>query len=167
MKRPLSKRPKIGFQDQLSLNADRKHCRMLQEHSAIHSTFIRLPFVIKIFVLSIFEWPFYTCFTVELNSSRITELPINGVIYYHATTSLAKVVHEIKFGDIAVTQIVTIYGIMTGIVILISSLRCLKDMILGLSVHLDIVSLFSVNVVGAHCIEAITMCTYNICLSNS
>ena len=34
---------------------------MLQgEHSAILSTFIKLPFVIKIFVLSIFEWPFYT-----------------------------------------------------------------------------------------------------------
>ena len=34
------------------------------EHSAILSTFIRLPFVIKSFVLSIFEWPFYTGFTV-------------------------------------------------------------------------------------------------------
>ena len=30
-------------------------------------TFIKLPFVIKIFVLSIFEWPFYTGFTVESN----------------------------------------------------------------------------------------------------
>ena len=30
---------------------------MLQKHSAILSTFIKLPFVIKIFVLSIFEWP--------------------------------------------------------------------------------------------------------------
>ena len=38
---------------------------MLQgEHSAILSTFIKLPFVIKIFVLSILEWPFYTGFTV-------------------------------------------------------------------------------------------------------
>ena len=34
------------------------------EHSATLSTFIKLPFVIKIFVLSIFEWPFYTGFTV-------------------------------------------------------------------------------------------------------
>ena len=59
----LSKGPKIGFQDQLSLNAGQKYCRMHQgEHSAILSTFIMLPFVIKIFVLSIFEWPFYTCF---------------------------------------------------------------------------------------------------------
>ena len=43
---------------------------MLQgEHSAILSTFIKLPFVMKIFVLSIFEWPFYTGFTVYLNWS--------------------------------------------------------------------------------------------------
>ena len=40
---------------------------MLQgEHSAILSTFIKLAFVIKIFVLSIFEWPFYTGFTLHL-----------------------------------------------------------------------------------------------------
>ena len=37
------------------------------EHSAILSTFIKLPFVIKIFVLSIFEWPFYTGFTLQPN----------------------------------------------------------------------------------------------------
>ena len=38
---------------------------MLQgEHSAILSTFIKLPFVIKIFVLSIFECPLYRGFTV-------------------------------------------------------------------------------------------------------
>ena len=30
----------------------------------MHSTFVKLPFVIKIFVLSIFEWPFFTGFTV-------------------------------------------------------------------------------------------------------
>ena len=65
VKLPLSKRPKIGFQDQLSLNAGQNYCRMLPfEHSAILSTFIKLPFVIKIFVLSIFEWLFYTGFTV-------------------------------------------------------------------------------------------------------
>ena len=65
VKRPLSKRPKIGFQDQLLLNAGRKYSRMLQgEHSAIHLTIIKLPFVIKIFVLSIFEWTFYKAFTV-------------------------------------------------------------------------------------------------------
>ena len=38
---------------------------MLQgEHSAMFSTFIKLTFVIKTFVMSICEWPFYTRFTV-------------------------------------------------------------------------------------------------------
>ena len=70
VKRPLSKRLKIVFQGQLLVNADQKYCRMLPlcrskvEHSAILLTFIKLPFVIKTFVLSIFEWPFYTGFIV-------------------------------------------------------------------------------------------------------
>ena len=56
VKWPLSK---IVFQDQISLNAEQKYRRMLQgEHSAILPTFIMLPIVIKIFVLSIFEWLF-------------------------------------------------------------------------------------------------------------
>ena len=37
----------------------------VKKHSAIPLTFIKLPFVIKIFVLSIFERPFYTGFTVS------------------------------------------------------------------------------------------------------
>ena len=55
------KRPKHGFQDRLSLNAGKTYCKMLQrEHSAISesallSTFIKLPFDIKISVLSFFE----------------------------------------------------------------------------------------------------------------
>ena len=65
LKRPLKKKTKIGFQDQLSLNAGQKFCRMLQrEHSAIRSTFFKLPSVIKIFVLTIFEWPLKTGSTV-------------------------------------------------------------------------------------------------------
>ena len=42
------------------------------EHSAIFLTCIKLPFVITIFVLSIFEWPFYTGFTVcvQFNTVR-------------------------------------------------------------------------------------------------
>ena len=65
VKWPLSKRQKIGYQDQLSLNAGQKYCRLLQEeHSAILLTFIKLPFEIKIVVLSIFEWPIYTYFIV-------------------------------------------------------------------------------------------------------
>ena len=66
LKRPLKKKTKNGFQARLSLNAGQKYCRMLQgEHSAILSTFIKLPFVIKIFVLSIFEWPLKTGFSVN------------------------------------------------------------------------------------------------------
>ena len=61
LKWPHKRRAKIGFQDRLLLNAGQKYCRMLQgEHSAILSTFIKLPFVIKIFVLSIFEWSLKT-----------------------------------------------------------------------------------------------------------
>ena len=57
VKWPLSKRQKIGFQDQLSFNAGQKCCRMLQgEHSAILLTCIKLPFFIKIFVFVYFWW---------------------------------------------------------------------------------------------------------------
>ena len=53
------KKTKIGVQDQLSLNAGQKYCRMLQmEHSSILLTFIRLPIVIKIFDLSILSGRF-------------------------------------------------------------------------------------------------------------
>ena len=59
------KKPQIGFQDQLSLN---EGLRVLQNapRGAFCFTFdfIKLPFVIKIFVLSIFKWLFYTGFTV-------------------------------------------------------------------------------------------------------
>ena len=63
LKRPLKKKTKIGFHDRLSLNAGQKYRRML--HSAILSTFIKLPILLKIFVLSIFEWPLKTGFTVN------------------------------------------------------------------------------------------------------
>ena len=59
VKWPLSKDKKTGFQDRLSLNAGQK----------ILSTFIKLPVVKKTFVLSIFEWPFYTGFILVLQSS--------------------------------------------------------------------------------------------------
>ena len=62
VKRPLSKRLKIVSQDQLPLNAGQKYCRMLTllqgEHSAILSIFIKLPFFIKILVLSILSGGF-------------------------------------------------------------------------------------------------------------
>ena len=53
---------------------------MLQgEHSAILSTFIKLPLVIKVFVLSIFEWPFYTGFTVISLIIQIHSVDVKSV----------------------------------------------------------------------------------------
>ena len=58
----LSKDPNNHF------NAGQKYCRMFQgELSAILSTFIKLPFVIKIVVLSIFERPGFFYCTVLLD----------------------------------------------------------------------------------------------------
>ena len=77
VKRLLSKRLKIVFQDQLSLNAGQKYCRMFPlEHSAILSTFhsaILLTFLILSYhlSLSIFERPFYTGFTVYAKGIKI------------------------------------------------------------------------------------------------
>ena len=65
LKGPLKKKTKIGFQDRLLLNAGQKYCRMLPlEHSPTLATFIKLPFANTIFVLSIFELPLKTWFTV-------------------------------------------------------------------------------------------------------
>ena len=64
VKPPLSKRPKLVFKTNYRLIQVRSIAECSREHSAILSTFIKLPFVFKIFVLSIFEWPFYTGFTV-------------------------------------------------------------------------------------------------------
>ena len=55
-----SKRPKIGFQYRLSLNAGQKYNRVFCNTFG----FIKLPLVIKIFVLSFFEWTLKTVFTV-------------------------------------------------------------------------------------------------------
>ena len=93
VKQPISKRQKIGFQDRLSLNAGEKYCRMLQgEHSAILSTFIKLPFVTMIFVLSIFEWLFYTGFTVPylFRSGSSEYSPITLSIYNVFTYELTE-----------------------------------------------------------------------------
>ena len=48
---------------------------MLQgEHSAILSKFIKLPFVFKIYVLSMFEWPLKTGFTVTMEKTILYHL---------------------------------------------------------------------------------------------
>ena len=75
VKRLLSKRPKIVFETDLSLNEGQRYCRMLQgEHSAILLTFVKLSVAIKTFVFSIFEWPFYTGFTVYGPAHKILVL---------------------------------------------------------------------------------------------
>ena len=56
----------------------------LGEHSAILLTFIKLPFVIKIFVLSIFEWPLKTGFTVVVHE---LELAITRALYVFSSTT--------------------------------------------------------------------------------
>ena len=69
LKRPLKKETKIGFQDRLSLKAGQKYENAPRDHPAILSTFIKLLFVFEIFVLSIFEWPLMTGFTVYSDNS--------------------------------------------------------------------------------------------------
>ena len=64
---------------------------MLQgEHSAILLTFIKLPFVINIFVLSIFEWQFYTGFTVMCSVSLIA-------LAFFLLLPLRTKAHEVKY----------------------------------------------------------------------
>ena len=54
-----------NVQKQLLMNLFNNKAHLIQrEHSAILSTFINLQFVFKTFVLSIFEWPLKTGFTV-------------------------------------------------------------------------------------------------------
>ena len=64
VKRSFKKKTKNRFSKLIIHNASRKFCRML--NSAILSTLIKLPFIINIFVLSIFGRPFYAGFTVHL-----------------------------------------------------------------------------------------------------
>ena len=68
VKRPLSKIPNIGFKTNYRLMSVKSIAEgSIGEPSAILLTNIKLPFVIKyvkIFVLSIFEWPFYAGFIV-------------------------------------------------------------------------------------------------------
>ena len=53
-----------------------------REHSAILSTFIKVPFVFKTFVLSIFEWPLKTGFTVysigDVDHTEFVQMMILG-----------------------------------------------------------------------------------------
>ena len=73
-----------------SPSAGQKYCRMLQgEHFAILSTFIKLPFAIKILFLSIFEWQLKTGFT-EFGFLK-QENKFKGWTMYISDLSLEKV----------------------------------------------------------------------------
>ena len=49
----------------IAVDWDIKHqTKLTKKQKQCCVSFIKLPFVIKIFILSIFEWPFYTGFTV-------------------------------------------------------------------------------------------------------
>ena len=73
VKRPLKRR----FYDRLSLNAGRKYCRMFPlEHSAILSTFIKLPFIIKIFVLSFLSQALKTSFLHQHYTNSVSSLSL-------------------------------------------------------------------------------------------
>ena len=86
-----------------------------------------------------------------------------------------RVVHEIKFRDITVIQIEKICGIVTGIIILIGSLRCLKEAkTMGHDTGFKRKFKFSFLIFSNICcwytlelplIEVIPMFTYSICLS--
>ena len=72
----LKQNTKIGFQYRLSLNA---HQSIAGEHSAILWTFIKLPFSIKTFVLSIFKWPLKTGFTVVHENIVLFSLKLSTI----------------------------------------------------------------------------------------
>ena len=74
--------PLLTFQDGLSLNAGQKNCRMLQD--SILQYFppsLELPFVVKIFVLSVFEWRFKTGFTILLYFLHESKFSYSGPVF--------------------------------------------------------------------------------------
>ena len=100
LKRPLKDRQNKGLNGKWQLNEGRKYCRMLPfEHSAILSTFIKLPFVIKIFVLSTLEWPFYTGFTVYCISCCFMHLDCRTFMTYITVLSVSLQVSQVSITD--------------------------------------------------------------------
>ena len=67
---------KLVYTSDYSLMQVKSIAECLKEHSAILSTFIKLTLVFKTFVLSIFEWPLETNFTVLFMTILIFNLEI-------------------------------------------------------------------------------------------
>ena len=93
--RPLSKRPKIGFQDHLSLSAGQSiaECPKGSILKYIRPS-LSYHFVIKIFVLSIFKWPFYTDFTV---CTLIFYISTSISFHKKPSSPLAMACHDIRY----------------------------------------------------------------------
>ena len=76
---------------------------LLRERSAILSTLIQLQFVIKTFVLSIFEWPFYTGFTVSANtglSAIMVTSSRKSFIFYCIVKSKCKLIPKVVAAEL-------------------------------------------------------------------
>ena len=64
------------------------------EHSAIRFTFIKLPFVNNIFVLSIFEWPFYSgLIVVSKIDENCCKQALSTLPYFGAYRTLHRILH--------------------------------------------------------------------------
>ena len=74
--------------------AEWEHSAILSKN-AILSTFIKLPIVFKIFVLTIFEWPFYTGFTVVYSDAAL-------VIFSQITYKITKILLRIFNRNISI-----------------------------------------------------------------
>ena len=65
------------------------------EHSAILSTFIKLAFVIKIFVLSIFEWLFTQVLLYHSHSYSLMEEHV--AVHFYPSHRLAQGISDLEF----------------------------------------------------------------------
>ena len=104
-------------------------------HSAIFSTFIKLPFVIKIFVLSIFEWPGLTVFQFWLlhqNCSLLNYLTSPKLLRLtrsdHEVIKLFSCSNQlsIKFIMLINVKMPTIVGILTFVSMINTTSEILK-----------------------------------------
>ena len=79
----------LVFKTDYHLNAGQKYYRKLQgEHSAILSSFIKLPFVIKIGFLSILDWPIFAASSYTHMRIRI-RVGTHLIISKFATSEIA------------------------------------------------------------------------------
>ena len=91
LKQPLKRRPKIGFQDRLSLNAGQKYCRMLQKSilkyfrpSLSYHLSFRLLFCLYLSG-SLRQWPLKTGFTALIIQSKTTSPEVFKFIRFNCS----------------------------------------------------------------------------------